>query len=271
MPFGGLRTRLVGSHIGRSLQIARAARSLRSIPFANPEKASVIANGIIADRLIARVPRSSFLDIGAHIGSVFSSVHRANPTVKCAAIEADQDKALRLATAFPYCRIERVAVGETERVAKFHLAENSGYNSLAKIDGATRTIEVQVNRLDDLFPTETFDCIKIDIEGVELGAFRGGEDLIRRSQPVIMFESTGTRENSLGYSAASLFDWLDGRDFLTFTPDRVAHDAPPLSREVFLDAHHYPMRTHNYFAVPLGRREEVRGTARHVLGIIPRS
>lgn len=264
-----MRKRLVGTAIGRFLEGGRGLVAIKSIPQANPEKASLIANDAIADRLIRRLPKTSFLDIGAHIGSIFSAVHHANGDIECAAVEADPDKAAWLTRAFPYCRIECCAVGDAEGPVTFHRAEKSGYNSLAKIDGASGTIQVQMKRLDDIFPSETFDTVKIDIEGAELGALRGGENLIDRSRPVIMFESTGTRKNSLGYSPEMLFDWLDGKRFLIFTPDRLAHDAPPLSRDAFLDAHHYPRRTCNFFAVPSARRAEVRDAARAVLGVTP--
>jgi hypothetical protein len=111
------------------------------------------------------------------------------------------------------------------------------------------------------------DVIKIDIEGAELGALRGGQDLVARSRPVIMFESTELAENSLGYSALALWNWLDSMGYVVFTPDRVAHDAPPLSQEAFKDAHYYPMRTLNYFAIANANRDMVRDRAREILGV----
>ena len=43
-----------------------------------------------------------------------------------------------------------------------------------------------------------------------------------------------------------------------------------MSLEAFLDAHEYPMRTHNYFAVASERRTEIRDKARRILGYEPK-
>ena len=55
--------------------------------------------------------------------------------------------------------------------------------------------------------------------------------------------------------------------YLIFVPDRLAHDAPPLTLEAFLDAHFYPFRTQNFFSVHRERRTEIRDKARNILGI----
>lgn len=257
--------------MGEKLLDLRSWYDLRSVSFDNPEKASMVANGLIADRLIARLPKqgSRFLDIGAHIGSIFSAVHRHDNSVQITAIEAEADKAKHLRTAFPYCEVLNFAVGEEDGTATFNIMKSSGYNSLVSGAGGEVVAQqtVDLRRLDGLFPETTFDTIKMDIEGAELGAMRGGQDLLQRSRPTIMFESAKTEENSLGYSSAKLFDWFSSEDFVVLAPNRVAHDAPALSKDAFLDAHAYPMLTHNFFAVAAERRHEIRDRARDILGI----
>ncbi len=82
-----------------------------------------------------------------------------------------------------------------------------------------------------------------------------------------MFESAKVGENSLGYSAKKLFDWFTKNDFDVICPDRLAHDAPPLTKSAFVDAHAYPRHTHNFFGVPAEKREVVRSKAREILGV----
>ena len=55
----------------------------------------MIANAILADTLITQLPLtdSVFLDIGAHLGSVFSAVHSNDPMVTIFAVEAEAAKA----------------------------------------------------------------------------------------------------------------------------------------------------------------------------------
>ena len=266
-----MRKRLVGTTAGRGLQQIARWHALRSLPLANPEQAAATANAILADQLITRLcpPGGTFLDIGAHIGSVFSAVHAATPSARIIAIEADPDKARSLRARFPYCALYECAVGEAEGEAVFYRsAGKSGYNSLMPQDSHEQNkVKVQLRPLDALLPEAQPDVIKMDIEGAELGALKGGAGLIAQARPVIMFESMGEGENALGYSPDGLWDWLDALDYGICTPDRLAHDAPPLPREAFLDAHRYPFRTHNYFAVPSEKREATRDRARSILNV----
>ena len=267
----GMKQKLVGTYPGGLLLLLRSWQQLRSIPFGNPEKASVIANGILADRLIAALPvdHSRFLDIGAHIGSILSAVHRKNRSISIFAIEAEKGKARSLTSRFPHCQILNFAVGEQDGTVMLQISERSGYNTIVKgeSDATFAEQQVELRMLDTLFAEEVFETIKIDIEGAELGALRGGAGLIERSRPTIMFESAGTGENSLGYSASKLFNWFVDNGFEIFTPDRLAHTAPPMTLPSFEDAHAYPQRTHNFFAVPVEKRSEVRTRARQILGI----
>lgn len=262
---------LLISRIGGALLRLRSYFSLRRIPFHNPEKSAAVASGILAEKLLIELcqGKSTFLDIGAHLGSVFSQVHRSFPDMRIYAIEADPEKARALRDKFAYCNLIEKAVDQEARTAIFYIDSNSsGYNSIVESRGTSREIEVQVDTLDNLFPTEVFEVIKIDIEGAELGALRGGASLLRRSRPLILFESAGLGVNMLGYSADALWGFLEQHGFSIFLPERLAHDAPSMSKEVFLDAHYYPTRGVNFFAVPIENRTEIRDRARSALGIV---
>jgi len=265
-----MREALVGTGPGNFLLAVRRWRQLRGISLRNPEKSGMIANALIADKLIQRLcaPHGAFLDIGAHVGSVLSSVHRVDGTVKIFAIEADPRKAAKLRKKFPFCTLFEVAVGEETGRAEFFVnPAATGYNTLVPGHENRETITVPIARLDDLLPDARIDLIKIDIEGAELGALRGGKNLIRRNGPTIMFESCGTGLNALGYSPELLWRWFHDMDYVVVTPDRLAHEAPPLALETFLDAHHYPFRSQNFFAVSRERSDEIRSRARESLGM----
>ncbi len=163
----------------------------------------------------------------------------------------------------------RNALGEDTGTVEFHTnPRSSGFNSLIKGDrNNVKTISVEMARLDDLLPDERVDVIKIDIEGAELGALRGGRKLFIRNHPVVMFESGDAKPNSLGYSAQLLWNWFTEMGYEIYTPDRFAHYTAPLSLDAFLDAHQYPRRTVNYFAVPTKRLREIRDRARQILDI----
>jgi len=256
-----MKARLVGTALGSALFEWRNWWDLRSISFRNPERAAVISNAVIADTLLPRLcqPGGAFLDIGAHIGSVLSEVHRQDPSITLHAIEADTEKAKQLKEKFAYCTFQTVAVGEEAGTATFFLnRDRPGYNSLAKQEGNVEQVEVEIRTLDSLYPEINFDVVKIDIEGAELGALRGGAALLQRARPTIMFESAQAETNALGFSPQALWQFFDQAGYDLFAPDRVAHTAPPLDQSCFEDSHFYPRRTLNYFAVARERRDEIR-------------
>ena len=256
-----MKARFVGTPLGSALFAWRNWWDLRSISFRNPEQAAMISNTLIADTLLPRLcqPGGAFLDIGAHIGSVLSEVHRQDPSITLHAIEADADKAKNLKEKFTYCTFQTVAVGEEAGTATFFLnRDRPGYNSLAEQTGNVEKVEVEIRTLDSLYPETDFDVIKIDIEGAELGALRGGTALLQRARPTIMFESAQAQTNSLGYAPEAMWQFFDQAGYDLFTPDRVAHTAPPLDLSCFQDSHFYPRRTLNYFAVARERRDEIR-------------
>lgn len=266
-----MKYRLTGTSIGQMILGARRVVAFRTMSLRNPEQAGIQANHIISDRLIAQIcpPGGTFLDVGAQYGSVFAAARRHDPTLKVIAFEAEPQKAAQLMRAFPNCQVFDVAVGEKKGTATFFRnLKASGYDSLLPSnEGEMRQIEVPVAALDDLLPETTVDVIKIDIEGAELGALRGGAKLIENSKPVVMFECVLRGTNALGYSPSLIWHWFNDRGFEIFTPDRLAHTAPGLVHDAFLDAQEYPFRSHNYFAVHKDRVEKIRDQARMILGI----
>ncbi len=55
-------------------------------------------------------------------------------------------------------------------------------------------ISVRAITLDELFPVDSADLIKIDVEGAELKTLRGGEAMLSRSHPALMFECDQDQE-----------------------------------------------------------------------------
>ena len=266
-----LKQVLVGTPFGRLLGEASHWKSLRTLSFGNPEAAHCVANDILADRLISRLcpTDGTFVDIGAHIGSILSAVHHHVPNAKIIAFEADPSKIKHLRSRYPFCELFDVALGEREGTAEFQINTSAtGYNTLVIEAGKSLPcISVRIAALDNVLGDCAVDLVKIDVEGAELGVLIGGEKLIGNSKPTIMFESTGVGVNALGYSPQLLWQWLTERGYQIFTPDRLAHDAPPLALDAFVDGHQYPFHTHNYFAVYQDRRTEIRDISRKILNI----
>ncbi|MEM9739562.1 MAG: FkbM family methyltransferase [Pseudomonadota bacterium] len=243
---------------------------MHSISLSNPEKAGIVANDIIGDLLISRIcPQGGvFFDIGAQYGAVFSSAWRHDPTLKVYAFEADTTKASTLKKVHPRLTVFDLAVGDAEGVASFYLdAKASGYNSLVPGRSGTRKVSVRVSSIDALLPNQPVDVMKVDVEGAELGVFKGAEQTIMRYFPLLMFECVLKEENTLGYSAGAIWKWLNDRDYLIFSPNRMAHNSPAYSKQAFVEAQNYPFQSHNWFAIHASRREEFRDAARSILKI----
>jgi FkbM family methyltransferase len=251
------RQRIVGTRLGHFAMRSRAALEYWS---ATRENVGTIANDQLAELLITRLAERSFVDIGAHIGSIIAEVETHCSGVQIVAVEPIPEKAQRLRDKFKGVKIIECALADYEGETSFFInVAASGYSSLAQTAGETREIRVAVKRLDALVTDA--DVIKIDVEGAELGVLRGSEGL--KSRPVILFESAP--HEVLGYTKPDLWSWFAAHQYGVFVPNRLAHTAPAMSLEVFIDSHHYPRRTTNYFGVPLERVDSVRNKARQIL------
>ncbi|CAA9520402.1 MAG: hypothetical protein AVDCRST_MAG91-2162 [uncultured Sphingomonadaceae bacterium] len=258
--YAGIKRLAVGTPLGR---FALATRDVWEFLRIRKEYAGTKVNDQLATYYVARLckPGATFVDIGAHIGSTFAEVRHHLPTVKIIAVEAIPDKAKHLKAKFPWAQIICGALSEKEGEVSFFVnVEQSGYSSLARNGSAVREITVPSIRLDQVVLADDVDVIKLDVEGAELGVLRGAGDLVARCRPTIMFES-GPGE-VLGYSHEALFDWFVEHDYHIVLPNRLPHSGRPLTKEGFLEAHEYPFRSLNYFAVAAERVAEVRERAR---------
>lgn len=74
--------------------------------------------------------------------------------------------------------------------------------------------EVTTVTLDGLFPSETFDLIKMDIQGSEYDALCGGVKLMHRAKALILETATGLYEYNIGSPEQKvLIDYLDNQGF----------------------------------------------------------
>jgi FkbM family methyltransferase len=265
------RSALVNTRAGVWAQRLRDGGELVMAALRQPERAGTVANDALARTLLERLclPGRVFVDVGAHIGSVIDGARRHSRPAALIAVEAIPDKADALRAKFPDVTIHCCAVGEADGEMPFFVdLRRPGYSSLYRTKGAggdIKEIRVPIRRLDDLVGEAAIDIVKIDVEGAELGVLRGSEALVARSRPTVMFESGP--EEAGGYTKAALWDWFEAHDYALLVPNRVAHEDPGLSRDGFLEAHLYPRRTTNYFAVARERRDEVRARARTILGL----
>jgi FkbM family methyltransferase len=267
-----MKQRLVGNPIGRAALFLRDRLELLSESCLSVESVGTTANDQLATLLITRIcaPHKTFVDVGAHIGSIIARVRHTDPSIKIIAIEAIPEKIKSLRKRFPFVDLHACAAGEVTGETSFFIDRHrSGYSSLAKPKGvddkSKLEIRVSIEKLDNLVQAADVDAIKIDVEGAELGVLRGAVGILRRCRPIVMFESAPGQDDGLGYSKEGMITFLNALDFSIVVPNRVAHNDNGLTAAGFIESHLYPRRTTNYFAIPAERRIEFRDRARRIL------
>jgi FkbM family methyltransferase len=196
------------------------------------------------------------VDVGCHIGSFLSLLMKCAPRGRHVAFEASPTKSKALQAHFPSAKIYALAVSDKDGVATFQ--ENfsdPGFSRLGATtsSGGTASYTVKTCRLDDiLLGSDRIDLIKLDIEGAELAALRGGVQLTKKFHPMIIFEcggEYGPAEEKVDRRA--LYDFIT-RDlnYDIFTFEDFLFDKGPISFEEFRKCGLYPFRAFNFFAAP---------------------
>ena len=259
---------LLKTSIGHFMLAARDKVEIVSAALLNPESVGTLANDQLATYLITRLCGKGkvFIDVGAHIGSILSEVRRNCESVEIFAIEAIPGKADNIRNSFKGVTVYNCAVGDHEGDVTFYEnTQKSGYSSLLKPSNLdfVNELTVPLRKLDNLISHQGVDVIKIDVEGAELSVLQGSNSIIKTSNPVILFESAPGEESI----KKDLWSYFHSHDYILLAPNRLAHNDTGLGLESFLDAHLYPRRTTNYFAVPKERQIATRNQARELLNI----
>lgn len=270
-----MKQMILGTTIGRIALSARDAFEILRTAYFHPESIGMLANDQLATMLVTKIcqPNKSFIDVGAHIGSIISSVMQNDRSIRIIAIEAIPQKIVKLRRKFPTVEFHQCAAGDWEGDISFFInSRQSGYSSLGRpatneSDQSISEIRVPIKKLDSLISLNDVDVIKIDVEGAELGVLRGSTNLLARCRPTIMFESGPPRDDGLGYTKEALWEIFFKQNYAVLVPNRVGHNDPGLTKEGFIESHLHPRRTTNYFAIPNERRVEIRDRARDALKI----
>lgn len=135
----------------------------------------------------------TLLDVGAHFGHFSAEFVKRYPLCKPTLVEANPHCTEQLkASQFPYkifAASNRLGTGcffinKNDRTS----TGNSLYREKTKhfVDANIETLEVPLRTLDSEFTDETFNFIKVDVQGSELDVIHGGERIFRRARHVLM-------------------------------------------------------------------------------------
>lgn len=196
-------------------------------------------------------PGDTAIDGGANVGRHSVGMARlVGPGGKVHAFEASPvvlpwlEEWLRREKVVSLVEVHTVAVGQFRGRATFHVAEGGAYgmsglvaHELPAASNATlRPIEVEVTTIDAVVGAhELVRAIKLDLEGGEFPAMRGGAGTIARTRPVIVFENGRqfsadeygyTREDFFGFFAGIGYELYDAYGYAFGPPDWRASNYP---------------------------------------------
>lgn len=187
----------------------------------------------------------NILDIGANIGYytiLFSQLVGA--TGKVYAFEPDLNSYSILKRNIENNNCTNVALfgyalGDSRGKVKLYLnEENRGDNRILKNEGNQNweAIEVEMFRADELIDSKTrIDFIKIDIQGAELFAFQGMENILNQNEKITIiseFWPKGMDDN--GYSAQVFLDYFKSRNFKIYEMNAKKNKIIPFSNENYI-------------------------------------
>lgn len=208
-------------------------------------------------------PGMVFVDVGAHVGqySILGS-SRVGPNGEVHAFEPDPDTFRRLTRNIllnrsTNVRTNQLALADTEGDGLLYLSSvaNVGGNSLQPFEGksgAAGSTSVSITTLDryvDAQRLSRIDLLKLDVEGAELLALRGGEHALSTCRPLILVEFSAF-SMAFGYSVDELEHYLVSLGYMLYmisAPPLPLYVRSPVKPEWF-----------NVFAVPQERVAELR-------------
>ncbi|BBO31373.1 FkbM family methyltransferase [Lacipirellula parvula] len=164
-------------------------------------------------------PGDVFYDLGGSVG--YMTIEMATlfaGKVRCFTFEPQPDLARSIAISAALngvgdaVTIFETMVGETEREETLMLTSHSLHASVNAAEEGGQELKRQMVSLDQLVGSGEIpppDVIKIDIEGGELQAFRGAQEVIRQHSPHIVFEVNSCADR-FGYGRKDLFELLQG-------------------------------------------------------------
>lgn len=249
-----IKSRIVGTPMEG---LARYAQQLAKIPFRlrNPDMAELFREEYLLSGILPKLlkPDSNIVDVGCHIGGFISEAMRSSPNGQHILIEPTPSKAAWLRKKFPTFVLHQLALSDRSGVADFieNIAEPAKSRLGTIRNDSVHCYKVKTSTLDELI-TSPVDFIKLDIEGNELLALRGGVKTIASYRPTIIFECGSEASlHSIGASRVELFELVTlDLGYSIFTFSDFVYNKGHLSFDEFRKCGLYPFKAFNFIAIP---------------------
>ncbi|WP_176722321.1 FkbM family methyltransferase [Candidatus Thiosymbion oneisti] len=190
--------------------------------------------------------KSNCVDVGCHVGEILKKMLDFSPRGQHYAFEPIPELCQGLQEQFgvlPNVSVSCAALSDKVGSSEFqHVVSNPGYSGLKKRrydrdNEVIGKISVQTDTLDNFLPPGTpIDFIKVDIEGGEVGFFRGALQTIKNNRPYIVFEHGAGGADYYGDGPADVYEILVEQCGLKLTlMENWLAKKPPFSRQDLLD------------------------------------
>ncbi len=176
------------------------------------------------------------------------------------AFEPNPRQARWLTRKFPEVEVRQLALDDSTGERPFHIHEErsgySGFHPLGDPGETTRTVVTEVARLDDMIgPDHRVNFLKVVVEGAELSVLRGGNELLRRDRPFVLFECVPVHMERFGDTPTALFEFLTRRhSYELFLIKHVLDGGAPLDRAASLSRRLPAIRSRRPSTSPLPPR-----------------
>jgi len=202
-------------------------------------------------------PNTEVFDIGANIGIMAIPFLAGHSDIKVISVEASPNtlpylKKTQAASTYTdrWVIIDK-AVSDSVKTINFNLADEAdgAYDSMldTKRIAFTRSVQIDCTTIDAIWnqrnkPEVSF--IKIDIEGGDLLALRGGAECIKTCRPSILLEWNYINIKAFGLVNKDFFEFFQSIDYTCFA-------APELNKVTTLnDLNLYSNLTENFLLIP---------------------
>jgi len=205
-----------------------------------------LTKNLAYDRQTTRVMKdalretSNCIDIGCHKGEVLEEMLALAPKGRHFGFEPIPHYFTELGKKFPAnCEFYQVALSDSVGEIQFNYVKtNPAFSGIKQREypkeEQIELLTVKTDLLDNIIPGDVFiDLIKIDVEGAEMQVLKGGESLIKRCQPIIVFEHGIGAADHYGTHPAEVFDFLTDCGLLVNTMKRWISEKEAFSRAEF--------------------------------------
>jgi FkbM family methyltransferase len=174
------------------------------------------------------MPGMTVVDVGANIGYyTLLMATRVGPSGRVLAIEPNPSMASEVHQNVQLNQIAQVdilevALAEYEGEALLYVPRQGleSYGALLSVQAVARperTLPVRVRRLDNVLSDQgvaNVGFLKVDVEGAELGAFKGAEKLLTgANKPIIVFECADSLCGPFGHTCFDVLRYVADRGY----------------------------------------------------------